>query len=124
MITVFQFLILALASFRVTRLVVQDSILDRPRHWFHWHWPPTGSEWKTRPKHGKSAYVNASEPKFRVVKGTFLGNLTECFYCSGVWVSAGVLGLFLLSNPVVWWILVGAAVAGAQALIGNVDNSI
>jgi hypothetical protein len=61
-----QLAVLALAAHRVTRLLVEDTILDRPRSWVAFH----------------------SHPK--------VDELLSCPWCTGFWVSLAWAGAFLL----------------------------
>lgn len=92
---------LVFASFRVTRLINLDSILEGPRlRWFR-HFPPEHHP---------------------------LGQLVICPFCAGFWVSGAMLGVAHLVGLAVWplkWDLVlWWAVAGGQALISVVEEKL
>lgn len=55
------FLVLALACFRLTRLVTTDVVFNRPREWFWRRFPP---------------------------ESTMLGYLSTCDWCASVWVGS------------------------------------
>ncbi|MRX71919.1 DUF1360 domain-containing protein [Bacillus lacus] len=71
-------LMLSLASFRLTRLLVYDKI--------------TG--WLRKPFHEESIEVNdaGEEVTYLTIKGkgiqAFFGELLSCFWCTGVWCTA------------------------------------
>lgn len=87
----------ALASFRVTRLVTSDTIADAPRHaverWAYSVPPPSARR--------------------------EIATLVSCNYCAGWWVTLLVLAgwRFRLTRPLVE----AFAVAGAQALLSAAD---
>jgi len=110
--------ILVLAAFRLTTLVVTDTILDRPRNWLHNQFPVSETYVTEKPKRGTARYVNASEPKWWVEKGTFIGDLTSCAYCAGVWISValGALWYYVPASHVAVSVV---AVAGGQLLLSQ-----
>lgn len=76
----------AIATYRLTRLVQEDSLLDRPREWVLDRWG-----------HRKAA------------------ELVTCPWCAGVWVAAGVVAarvLFPRAWPVCARVLAASAVTG------------
>lgn len=98
--------ILVFASFRITRLLVFDSITD----------------WIRRPFHKTIEEVNENGEieTFIEIKGkglqAFIGELLSCHWCTGIWVSALVLA-FYLYVPVVIPLLIIFAISGAAALL-------
>lgn len=92
----------ALAVYSLTRLIVEDSIIDRQRAWFHDRFPYEGHTTSNRPKRGTWQVI--SQGKYFVTKGTWLGELSHCPWCTGFWVAAAVT-LTLLLWPV-WTTLV------------------
>lgn len=94
-VTLTVLLILALASARVTRLIVTDTITMRPRAWAV----------------GKAGGVN-----------TPVGKLLTCGWCTGFWVSVVVAGSWWWWHPVLWvWLL--WAVAYGVGLLLQVSES-
>lgn len=101
-----EFVILVLASFRLTRLLVYDGIM----------------EWLRRPFH---RYIEEENEDGEIetyieVKGTglrkFLGELLSCHWCTGMWVSAGILICFFYL-PWIMPLYILLAVSGAAALL-------
>jgi hypothetical protein len=86
--------VLVLAAYRITRLVVADVLLDTPRTWLALHLPVYGVK------------------------------LITCSYCAGFWVSAAVVAAWYFGGRAGWVVLVVFAVAGAQALLSAVDQAI
>jgi hypothetical protein len=121
MMTGIELVILALAAFRLTTLIVTDSILDRPRNWLHRHFPVTDTWLDYKPKRGKARLVHASEQRWYVDEGTFLGDLTSCFFCFGVWASVS-LGLLWHYVPVTHFGISLAAVTGLQLILSQWSN--
>lgn len=83
----------ALAATRLTRLIAQDAILDRPRTWV------------TLRTDGTRA-----EP---------LGYLVNCPWCVGVWVAAGLTVAVALfhGSPWLWWPIIGLYLAQVAGML-------
>lgn len=99
------FVILWLATYRVTRLFVADSVLDGPRERLFARWPPDDDY--------------AADNRRPVSK---LGQLFNCWFCIGFWLSGAVVVVSVqyvsVPLPVLWW----WAVSGAVGLTGkNLD---
>lgn len=118
MISLTALVFLVLAAFRLTTLVVTDTILDRPRNWLHKRFPVSDTYVNEKPKRGTARFVNGSEQKWWMDKGTFLGDLTSCAFCTGVWVSVGLGVLWVLCPPAQIVISV-IAIAGGQLLLSQ-----
>lgn len=95
--TALEFLLVALAAYRITRLVTTDTILDRQRDWVAVRFGQLGK----------------------------LHTLVTCPFCAGFWVSCAVLGFALGADlvrlPWEWAIIVAWSIAGAQALCSSID---
>lgn len=123
-----------LAVYRLTRLVVKDSILDKPRHWILQRWP---SELTTFPddlvldRHTSQGITIGSvgkndvyldEEGWKALYPHKLTELIECVYCASVWIAFGVLALRVWWD---WWQYpaIALALAGGVALIfAKLDN--
>ncbi|MFZ5824531.1 MAG: DUF1360 domain-containing protein [Bacillota bacterium] len=81
----FDLLLLLLASFRLTHILVFDKIAEPIRERF--------------PGHGAIAY------------------LVRCYWCAGVWISAGLVALRVLVPAAGRWVVLIFAVAGGQAAL-------
>ena len=99
---VWTFIILGLATYRVSRLIVLDTFppVEKFREWFKHHWPDTGDIVQRPPKRG---FVQPNAPhgtdprdieRFRVINGTSLGYLISCMYCTPFWVALVWLALW------------------------------
>jgi hypothetical protein len=103
-----------LAAFRATRVITKDSLFKRQREWF-FRWYPPNEEWaKLRPSRlddGTRSWIQDPAPRRRISKW---GQLIECPFCSGFYVSG--LTVLLLQHwvsvkfPVMWWLAISAAV--------------
>jgi len=101
----FDFILLALAAFRLTRLLVYDRITEFIRKPFHEIKEETDSD--------------GSIVEVLYVKGTgirkFLGELLSCHWCTGVWCSAiiyiGKVFLPVVFQPVIFILALAAAAA-------------
>lgn len=100
------FIILILASFRITHLIVFDKITSFFRKPFL----------SITYEEDASGVIEESTQ----IKGTgiryFIGSLLSCYWCVGVWVALGVVGVYFIV-PSSYPILIVFAVAGAAAII-------
>ncbi|MCM3690188.1 DUF1360 domain-containing protein [Neobacillus niacini] len=101
------FILLGLACFRLTRLIVFDKITEFLRQ-------PFFDEIAEENEDGTVEVYYL--PKSTPIK-KFIGELLSCYWCTGVWISAGVVtGYFFLPALFVPIILV-FAVAGMAAFL-------
>lgn len=104
-----------LAAYRVTRLITDDTLLNRPREWFFRRYPPDADyaslQRKTLSESGASYWQRESSP---VRKVSMWGELMWCAYCIGFWISGAVVALVnvfvSVRVPVLWWWATSAAV--------------
>jgi hypothetical protein len=106
----FEFLLLVLASFRLTRLVVFDKITSFIRRPFHKLIEETDSDGNT------ITYIEIKGKGLR----HWLGELLSCYWCAGIWCTVLLLGL-----TVIWPIGSGVlitllAVAGAAGICESI----
>lgn len=94
-LSIFDFVILVLAAFRLTRLVVYDDITNFIRRPF-------------------TVYRQQST-LFSCLR-FWLGGLLNCYWCFSFWASVGVYLVFL-KLPVLYPLLVILAIAGASAIL-------
>jgi hypothetical protein len=88
-ISVFDFFLLVLATFRVTRLLVHDLVLDFIRDFF---------------KEAEGGFKKS------------MHDLLDCPWCTGAWVSLGIGFLYFLT-PLFWPIILVFAVAGFGTIL-------
>jgi hypothetical protein len=83
-------LVLALATFRVTRLVTTDTVLSRPREWLWSKFPPESS---------------------------WLGYLVSCDWCTGVWVGSTFAVAHTIVPTVTYPIALALALAAVAGIL-------
>lgn len=81
------FVVAVLASYRLTRLVNEDTIIDRPRSWFYMKAP------------------------------TFFAEMVACPFCVGFWIAGLVVVAINFFTPVSLPVLYWFGTAGGSALI-------
>lgn len=102
-------LIAALAAYRLTRIVVADSITDPARAWL---WRRTFAEAGWDSERDRPAVIVVSRAWW------WVHELVTCPFCTGWWVSLGVWAAWIhwpTARPAV----VAVAVAGGQALLSS-----
>ncbi|MEC1523974.1 DUF1360 domain-containing protein [Neobacillus niacini] len=104
------FTILALASFRLTRLIVFDKITEFLR-------APFFDEIEEENEEGTIEVYYL--PKGTPIK-KFIGELLSCYWCTGVWVSGVVVCGYLFLPAVFMPIILVFAVAGLAALVETI----
>jgi len=96
--------VLALATYRVARFVVEDTLFDKPRAWALTHWPGNDTEFTPEVIERRgSRYFNEADVELVVVRSetegttwvaaepTMLGKWLECVWCVSVWVAAAIV---------------------------------
>ena len=109
-IDLLSFTILALASFRLTRLIVFDKITEFLRD-------PFFDEIEEENEDGTMEVYYL--PKETPIK-KFIGELLSCYWCTGVWVSAAMVIGYLLLPVVFVPIILVLAVAGLAAILESI----
>jgi hypothetical protein len=109
-IDLLDFIIVALASFRLTRLIVFDKITEFLRN-------PFFDEIEEKNQEGKTEVYYV--PKETTLK-KFIGEMLSCYWCTGVWVSAAIVTGYLLSPAVFVPIILVFAVAGLAAIVESI----
>ena len=107
MLNWFEFVLLISASFRLTRLIVYDTIIGFIRRPFH--------------EMIEEELPDGTKETYLKIKGTgvrkWIGELISCYWCTGVWCSA-----FLYIGYLLWPLgfeplIIIFAIAGVAALI-------
>ncbi|WP_026693459.1 DUF1360 domain-containing protein [Peribacillus kribbensis] len=107
-------LLLGLASFRFTRLVVYDKITERWR-------APFFDEMVEKDEHGKEEIYIIPKPKgFK----KFVGELLSCFWCTGIWCSTILLGLHSFIPEVGDPVILILSVAAIGALLEVINTKL
>ncbi len=101
------FFLLALASFRITRLIVFDRITEFIRR-------PFFAEVVEKDETGREEIFLT--PKSGGLRG-FFGELLDCYWCTGFWVSLFLILLYWFFPQVAEPVILVFALAGAAAII-------
>jgi hypothetical protein len=104
------FIILGLACFRLTRLIVFDKITEFLRQ-------PFFDEIEEENEDGTVEVYYL--PKSTPIK-KFIGELLSCYWCTGVWISAAVVTGYLFLPALFVPIILVFAVAGLAAILESV----
>lgn len=111
-LSVFEFLLLALATFRLTRLIVFDKITAFLRS-------PFIEEVEEVEEDGTVvAYI---EVKGNGIK-KWIGELLSCYWCTGVWCAVLLLGLYYVWPTVMEFVIIVLAITGAAGFLESVVN--
>lgn len=103
----FEFFLLILASFRLTRLIVFDKIFRFVRSPF--------LEVSER-KDQEGNVIEHVEAKGNGLR-KLIGELLSCYWCFGIWSSLFLYGGFVLISPIFYPLIIVLAVAGAASVI-------
>ncbi len=110
--------VVALASYRLTRLIVLDEIFGS--------YGPVDDEGVPIPGTRGSGLRGVVDVVLYNEKGDarnwftdWFGRMITCTFCAGVWVSAAVLVGWELGPQWLQWFIVGAAVAGVAAYLNS-----
>jgi hypothetical protein len=109
-ITLLNLLLLSLASFRLTRLLIFDKITEFIR-------APFFDEIKEENVGGEVEVYYV--PKKTGIK-KFFGELLSCYWCTGIWASAGIVSLFLTSANFSTAIILILAIAGLASILETI----
>lgn len=99
--------ILAMASFRLTHLVVYDVITEPVRKFF------VVREFAAGPDGKRVIYVTVQGKGFR----NWMGRMINCPWCAGIWVSGALTALYWWQPGIALPFALFLAIAGVQALI-------
>lgn len=107
-LTWFNFILLALASFRLTRLLVFDKITEFLRK-------PFIDEVTEVDENGQEEIYLVPTEKNLI--SHFIGQLLSCYWCTGIWVSGGLLILVFFAPEIIAQFIVWLfAIAGLAAI--------
>jgi len=95
------FIILILASFRITHLIVFDKITEFIRK-------PFMKKIEIETEHGK---------EMKEVPKSMFGYLLNCYWCAGVWSAVLLGGFYLLVPKYAIFLIFILSISGAQAII-------
>ncbi|KAB7705052.1 DUF1360 domain-containing protein [Bacillus aerolatus] len=106
-ITVIDFIILFLSSFRLTRLLVFDEIMEKIRE-------PFFTEIEEVSAKGEVEIFLV--PKPHGWKG-WIGRMLNCYWCTGMWASAFCCLLYMFLPGIGGMLLLILAIAGGAAIL-------
>lgn len=106
-ISTFEFILLCLATFRFTRLIVFDSITIFLRKPFHEMIEETDEEGQV------ATYLHIKGDGLKY----WIGELLSCYWCVGVWVSIFIVILYLNFPSIVGGVVLIFAIAGVASII-------
>jgi|LSQX01.2.fsa_nt_gb hypothetical protein len=106
----FEFLLISLASFRLTRLIVFDKITEFLR-------APFLKEETLINENGEQEIYYV--PRQGLIR-TFFGELLSCHWCTGIWSAAAIYAAYLFLPVYATPFIVILAIAGAAAIVETV----
>lgn len=109
-----QFVVLALAVYRVTRLIVTDTILDKPREALLTRYPASDTvfaEW------ADGLVWSETVEGWIALEPSWLGDLVSCVWCAGFWISVVAVLLWWLAPGLVWWLALPFAFSAVVGII-------
>lgn len=105
-----EFMLFSLAVFRITRLIVYDTITERIRR-------PFMDEVEQKDAEGNAdIYIVPKESGI----GGWIGSLISCYWCTGIWVGAAFFLIRETSSYLYQPLLIIFAAAGMAAVIETV----
>lgn len=119
---VFSLIVLAMACYSVTRLIVTDDfpLFEKPREWLKLRFPPSGTTWKKRPPERVQSRA-LSSGIWAVDQGHWIGDLISCPWCAGWWVSLAATILFFITPT---WTIALCIPFALRAFVGGYANKI
>lgn len=106
-LSVFHFILLVLASFRLTRLLVYDKITEFIRR-------PFFIEWTEINEAGESeVYLTPKETGIQ----RWIGGLLSCYWCTGVWSAIGIYTGYIFLPFIFKHIIIVLAIAGVASVL-------
>ncbi|MFB6497917.1 DUF1360 domain-containing protein [Bacillus haynesii] len=105
------FILFSIAVFRLTRLVVFDTIMAPFRSLFHE---------EVEEKNEKTGETET----YLVMKGkgvrAWIGELLSCYWCTGVWCTAFLLVLYAFVPTIAEWLILLLAIAGLAGVLETI----
>ncbi|WP_449539509.1 DUF1360 domain-containing protein [Ferdinandcohnia sp. Marseille-Q9671] len=105
--TIFEFILLGLASFRLTRLLVFDKITEFIRRPFH------EVIVEELPDGNVEEYIQLKGSGLR----RWIGELLSCYWCTGIWSTIFLYVIYTLYLPLSEPLILIFAIAGLAAII-------
>jgi len=113
-LSLFQFVLLALASFRLTRLIVYDTITEFMRRPFH--------------RIVKETLQDGTIEEYIEIKGKgirkWIGELLSCHWCTGIWSALFLYVLhqyyFDLAEPLIIILAIAGVASILETIVGKI----
>jgi hypothetical protein len=107
-------MLLGLAAFRLTRLIVYDKITEFIRR-------PFFDEIEEIEEDGMvEIYLT---PKKKGIRG-WIGELLSCYWCTGIWVSILLAGLYLYQTTIGNYTIIVLAIAAVGSIIETIISKL
>ncbi|MDR6884876.1 DUF1360 domain-containing protein [Bacillus sp. 3255] len=100
--TILTFIILALAVFRITHFIVYDKIFE-----------PVRNNFVTRDFIDYQFTYTLQGGSVR----RFIGSVMNCYWCAGIWVSAVLIGSYLIAPTITFYVGLIFALSSIQAIL-------
>ncbi|MGJ7919153.1 DUF1360 domain-containing protein [Neobacillus sp. LXY-4] len=100
-LTWMSYMMLILASYRLTHLIVFDKI----------------TEFIRKPFMKKIEVITEEGPKIKEVPKSLFGYLLNCYWCAGVWSAIFLGSFYLLAPKYAIYLIFILSIAGAQAIL-------
>ena len=112
-----EFFIFGLATFRLTRLLIYDSITSFIRRPFH--------EWV------EEELTDGTIETYLHIKGKgirrWIGELLSCYWCAGIWCSLLIFGVYYFlpnwAGPIIMVLAIAGLAAIIETIIAKLINS-
>lgn len=114
MLTIFEFILISLGSFRLTHLFVYDDIMLFVRKLFHSYHDESSED---------GTVITYMEIKGKGLR-KFIGEMLACHWCTGVWCAAFLYGGFIVFPPIFTPLTIILAIAGSAAFLETVIQKI
>lgn len=107
----FDFMLIILATFRLTRLLVYDKIMEFFRDWFC----------KIEERKNLDGTTELVRTKYERGPLRTVSDLLDCPWCTSLWFSLFVTFFYFL-HPLFWFVILVLAVAGVAAVVQVTAN--
>lgn len=121
--TPFEAVVVALAVYRLTRLVTEDTILEPIRDRILARFPAYDTEYQDDPgvesptnAYGRALFESAPG-RYYPVDASWLGTLISCAWCSSIWLAGLVTVAWYYLPAVTWWLVLPLAFSTIAGVI-------
>jgi hypothetical protein len=119
-VTFLDLVVLILAVFRISRLVIEDTITQPVRDWLLGRWPGRHVEYDPGDQvRGGTVSIGgelyAAEPTW---VGDRIAKLISCYWCTGFWVALALVVAYAAWPKPTLWVAFPFAVAAGAGIVG------